>query len=365
MKRVAIITNIPAPYRVDFFDYLKNEYQDYKFFVIYSSKNEDNRKWNIEQEKLKDSLFLESRTIKIKKRFDTKYIHFPVGVCKTLEIIKPDVVIGSEYNPTVIQALHYCKRKKIPYISWTDGTLFSERNINFVQKYLRKLVIKNASAYIASSTKSKEAQLYYGADEKKCYISFLTVDVEKYIQNHRGSGIGKILCVGSLIERKGIDLLFQALEKVRSDYELYLAGDGDEKSSLIELSKRLGIYEKVHFLGQLGREDLLEHYSNSDLFVLPTREDCFALVILEAMCAGLPIVCSKYADGSYDLIENGKNGFIVDPYQTEEFAEIIEDILNDKRMSQAMGNSSKEILEKFRLKNVAKEYVLAIENSLG
>lgn len=364
MRHVAIITNIPAPYRVDFFDYLKKEYQDYKFFIIYSSKKEDNRKWNIEQEKLKDSLFLESRTIKIKKRFDTKYIHFPVGVCKTLEKIKPDVVIGSEYNPTVIQALGYCKRKKIPYVSWTDGTLFSERNTNFVQKILRKYVVKNAAAYIASSTKSKEAQIFYGADEKKCHISFLTVDIKKFLQENREHEKGKILCVGSLIERKGVDLLFQALSKVHSDYQLYLAGDGDEKNSLKELSKNLGIDEKVHFLGQLSREELILHYANSDLFVLPTREDCFALVILEAMCAGLPIVCSKYADGSYDLIEDGKNGFLVDPYQTENFAEKIEFILNHKGLSQAMGDCSKTKLNDFRFENVAKGYIAAIEDSL-
>ena len=126
-------------------------------------------------------------------------------------------MIGSEYNPTVIQALLYCKCKKIPYISWTDGTLFSERNINFVQKFLRKFVIKHASSYIASSTKSKEAQIAYGAAPEKCHISYLTVDVEKYIQKPEGRGEGKILCVGRLENLKGIDLLFKALLKVKSE----------------------------------------------------------------------------------------------------------------------------------------------------
>ena len=148
-----------------------------------------------------NSIFLESKTIKIKKRYDNYYLHLPAGVSKVLDKIKPDVVVGSEYNPTIIQALYYCKRNKIPFISWTDGTLFSERNRNFVQKFLRKYVVAKASAYIASSTKSKEAQIYYGAAESKCHISYLAVDVEKYIQKPQGQGKGKILCVGSLIER--------------------------------------------------------------------------------------------------------------------------------------------------------------------
>lgn len=364
MKNVAIITNIPAPYRVDFFDYLRKNYTDYQFTIIYSSKNEDNRKWNVEQEKMENSVFLESKTIKVKRRYDNYYLHIPVGVSKALKRIQPDVVVGSEYNPTIIQALYYCKRKHIPFVSWTDGTLYSERNRNFIQRFLRRFVVANANAYISSSTKSKEAQIHYGADEKKCHISYLAVDVEKYIQKPKGMGNGKILCVGSLIERKGIDLLFNALALVNCEYSLYLAGEGSEKEKLQKQAENLQIIDKVRFLGQLNRDELLEHYEDSDLFVLPTREDCFALVILEAMCSGLPIVCSKYADGAYDLIENGKNGFIVDPYDTKCFASYIEKILSNGALCEMMKKESAEIVEKFRFVNIAKGYMEAIEECI-
>ena len=364
MKHVAIITNIPAPYRVDFFDFLHKNYTEYRFTIIYSSRNEDNRNWKIEQEKMRNSVFLESKTIKIKKRYDNYYLHIPTGVSKTLDKIKPDVVVGSEYNPTIIQALYYCRRKNIPFVSWTDGTLFSERNRNFVQKFLRRLVISKAEAFIASSTKSKEAQIYYGADEKKCHVSYLAVDVEKYIQEPQGQGKGKIICVGSLIERKGVDLLLNALVKVKCNYSLYLAGSGDEKEKLKKQAENLQIVDKVHFLGQLNREELLKHYADSDLFVLPTREDCFALVILEALCAGLPIVCSKYADGAYDLIEEGKNGFIEDPYDTDHFAECIEKILSNNELREQMRKQSTEIVDKFRFANIAKGYIDAIEECI-
>lgn len=364
MKHVAIITNIPAPYRVDFFEYLKKNYTDYKFTIIYSSRNEDNRKWEIQQEKLRDSVFLESKTIKLKKRFDNYYLHIPIGVYKALKKLRPDVVIGSEYNPTILQALYYCKVKKIPFVSWTDGTLFSERNRNFIQKFLRRFVVARADSYISSSSKSKEAQIFYGADEKKCHISYLAVDVEKYIQTPQGTGQGKILYVGSLIERKGVDLLFQALALVKMPFEVYLAGDGEEKDVLLQLARELKIEKKVHFLGMLSREELLKHYADSDLFVLPTREDCFALVILEAICAGLPSVCSKYADGAYDMIEEGKNGFIIDPYQAKTFAEKMEILLKNENLRLNMRKQSVEVLEKFRFANISKGYIAAIEESL-
>lgn len=364
MKHVVIITNIPAPYRVDFFDYLQKNYTNYRFTIIYASKNEDNRSWEIDQNKMNNSVFLESKTIKFKKRYDTRYVHIPWGVGKVLDKLKPDVVVGSEYNPTILQAVIYCRRKKIPYVSWTDGTLFSERNFGKVQLWSRKFVVSKADAFVGSSTKSKEAQIYYGADEKKCHISFLAVDVDKYIQEPQGQGIGKILCVGSLIERKGVDLLMKALANVESKFELYLAGGGAEKENLSRLAKELKIENQVHFLGQLSREKLLKHYADSDLFVLPTREDCFALVILEAMCSKLPIVCSKYADGAYDLIEEGKNGFVEDPYDTKAFAEKIEILLKDKALRETMREQSEEVLDKFRFANISKGYMAAIKECI-
>lgn len=364
MKHVVILTNIPAPYRVDFFDYLKERYIEDRFTIIYSSKNEDNRSWVVEEEKLKDAVFLDSATIAVRKRFDTTYLHIPKGVQKVLKELKPDVVVGSEYNPTVLQALRFCRKHRIPFVSWTDGTLFSERNRNFIQKFLRTYVVARADAYIGSSTKSKEAQIFYGADEKKCHISFLAVDVEQYLQQPQGKGTGKILCVGSLIERKGIDLLFRALSHVESPYELYLAGNGSEKQTLQDLAKRLKIEDRIHFLGQLSKEELLKHYGDSDLFVLPTREDCFALVILEAMCAGLPIVCSRCADGAYDLIENGKNGLMVDPYDEMSFADALEKILQNEKLRKEMGSYSLKMTEKFRFSNISKGYMDAIEQSM-
>ena len=359
-KRIVIITNIPAPYRVDFFDYLQKHYQEYKFTIVYSSHNEDNRSWEIEQEKMQNSIFLESKTIKIKKKMDMRYVHIPWGVGKLLKELDPDVVVGSEYNPTILLALHYCKRHKMPFVSWTDGTLFSERNFGKVQLWSRKHVIRRADSYIASSSKAKEAQVYYGALEEKCHISYLTVDVDQYVQKPQGKGNGKILCVGSLIERKGIDLLLKALSELREPYDLFIAGTGEEKESLEKLAQELKIDDKIHFLGHLNRAELLKHYADSDLFVLPTREDCFALVILEAMCSGLPIICSKYADGAYDLLENEKNGFVIDPYDTKKFRECIQRILKDKEIQKNMRKESEKIIEKFRFENVSKVYMEAI-----
>ncbi len=355
-KRVVIITNIPSPYRVDLFYYLQEHAKEYEIHILYASRTEDNRSWELEKQKMKNSHFLDSYTIKIPGRYDTKYIHISRGVKAVLEELQPAIVVGAEYNPTVIKALGYCRKKKIPYISWTDGTLHSERNINPMQKWLRKYVIRHAAAYLASSSKSKEAQVAYGADKERCFISFLTVDLDKYLVLPKERKENRILCVGSLIERKGIDLLLNALAGIQSDYTLAIAGSGPEEENLKRLSGELGIEKRVEFLGYLCQKDLKNEYAKSSIFVLPTREDCFALVILEAMCASLPVVCSKYADGAYDLIEEEENGYLIDPYDTEKFGECLKGLLEDPGQAEKMGEKSLKNLGRFRFDQVSRGF---------
>lgn len=368
MKRVAIITNIPAPYRVALFDYLQQNTNRYEIHIIYASQNEDNREWEMERDKIRNTYFLDSYTIKLPYKYDAKYIHISRGISAVLEQIQPMIVVGSEYNPTAIHALRYCLKKKIPYISWTDGTLHTERNINLIQKRVRKYVIRHASAYIASSSQSMEAQIAYGADPKGCFISFLTIDLDKYILKERHKEAGRILCVGRLVELKGVDLLLKALAGIQEEYTLVLAGSGPEKECLQKQACELGIEEKVRFLGNLSRERLKEEYGRSAMLVLPTRQDCFALVILEAMCAGLPIVGSKYAGGTYDLIEEGKNGYIVDPYDTKQLRKCLLELLRNPKQAESMGKKSLQNLEEFRFEQVSKgfwEAFLYVERSLS
>lgn len=357
MKKVVIFTNIPAPYRVDFFDYLSRNTSEYEITIVYANRKEDNRQWTVDEEKMGNSRFLDSFTIKIPGKQDTRYMHVTRGIGRVLKELKPDIVVGSEYNPTCIQALLYCRRKKIPYISWTDGTLHSERNINRIQRFLRLFVVKHASAYIASSTRSKEAQMAYGAPEKRCFTSFLTVDVEKYLVEEEARTPGRMICVGSLIPRKGMDLLLNALQEIRQEFRLVIAGAGPEEENLKKQAKDLGLSESVEFLGHLSQAELRKEYAKSSLFVLPTREDCFALVILEAMCAGLPIVSSGYADGAYDLVTEGENGYIIDPYDAEAFGTCLRALLGDDKKLVEMGKASRREIERFRFEEVSKGFL--------
>ena len=360
MKKVAIITNIPSPYRVDLFHYMQTHIDDFSFHIIYTNRNEDNRSWNIPEEKFINTHILESRILKIKNKLDTRYIHLPGNIGKVLSEIMPDVVVAMEYNPAALQAMLWVKIHGRKFVHWTDGTLHSERNIGTVQKITRKIITSNADSCIASSTKAKEKLLAWGVPEEKIFISLLTVDISKFQKVDRAPVPGRILYVGSMIPRKGLDLLVDALPYVNCDFELRIVGNGTEEEvqQLKSAAEAKGILDKMIFCGFLQGEALTEEYRKAKVFVLPTREDCFGLVLLEAMCAGVPIVASRYADGAYDTVVEGENGFIADPFHAETFGKTIDRAL---KAHEQLNSAARSQVEKFDFSSVTAGYIQAIQ----
>lgn len=363
---MAIITNVPSPYRVDFFYYLQTHYEAYEFSIIYYCNDSMARQWKADEERIVNSHFVPSKTIRIKKRFDDHYISFPVGVGRLLKRLAPQVVVAMEYSPAILQAMHWCKKNRIPYVSWTDGTINSEKNIGHLQRLSRRYIFKRADAFIASSHAAMENQLAYGASREHCHISMLTVDLDKYYIRNRAGYSDMLLYVGSLIQRKGVDLLIDALAACRNRrVKLVIVGDGQEKENLKEQARALGISERVEFLGFLSGDELRRCYAEAGAFVLPTREDCFGLVLIEAMCAGLPIIVSKYSDGAEETVLEGVNGYIVDPDDREKFAEKIDRLFADEHIREEFGSESYENTDKFRFENVAVGYIEAVEDAFS
>lgn len=363
MKRVLLLTNIPAPYRVDLFYYLQKNIEEYEFYVLYCAKEADNRCWHVDSEKLINTSFINSKIVKIKTKYDTRHIYIPTGLFKELKLVKPDVVVGWEYGPVSAISLLWCKINKIKYINLTDGTLFSERNINLLQKLTRRLIIGKCDAAIASSTKAKEKLMKWGLTEDKIFLSLLTVDIRKICMEKKSYKPGCLLYVGSMIQRKGLDLLISALRYVNHDFELRIVGNGTKKE-INDIRNRIfnaNIKGKVVFCGFKEGDELVKEYQNAQFFVLPTREDCFGLVLLEALCSQLPIISSKFADGAYDIIEEGKNGVLIDPYDSKEFGKVIDKCLSEEI---SLVGENKEITDKFKFEEVAKGYIAAIRYSL-
>lgn len=368
MKKVAIITNMMSFYRLDLFKELTKK-KDYKFHFIFSSETENNNRiWEINKDKIDfEYTILNSKSV-VKKSSgikETRIINIPEKVYKTLKKINPDVIIASEYNITSIKSFVYSKLHRKKYISWSDGTLNSERFISKPQLFIRKFICKRADYFIASSTETKEAQIKYGAEKNKIELSFLTIDVETFISalhkfTKRTNDIPRILFCGYLLKLKGIANLIEALKDIKLDYILDVIGSGEEETNLKNLTKEYNLEKKIIFHGYKNREQLPEFYKNADIFIFPSLNDAFGLVLVEALAARLPIIASKYAGGARDTVVENENGYIVDPENTDIFREKIETLLKDGNLRKIMGEKSFSLSEIFFLKNVSQGFFNAI-----
>lgn len=123
----------------------------------------------------------------------------------------------------------------------------------------------------------------------------------------------RCLAVARLVERKGLDDLIRAIAVLeRGRFELEIVGSGPEEQALRALALQLGIGGEVIFAGSLDRTDLARRYREADLFTLAARAESLGNVFAEAMASGLPIVTSS-AGGIPELVEHGRNGYLVAP----------------------------------------------------
>ena len=364
MKKVLIISNIPSPYRTALFSYLQDSQGDYRFQILYTSRREDDRAWSQQTEGLKDTYYQTSRVLSVAGGriggTATRFIHIPSGLGRMLKQLSPDVIIGSEYNLSAVQAFLWAKRRGIPYINLTDGTLRSETYIGRIQKLTRRLIISHADAFLASSTRAREKLLHWGAKEEKIVISFLTVPTAPFLALTRAPEEGTILYVGRISHEKGLDLLVEALARTTQNCRLRVVGNdvGGEKRKVEEKIQALGLGNRVEFLGYREGEALLEEYRRASVLAVPSRSDCFGLILVEAGCAGVPIAASCYADGAYDVITPGKNGWIADPEDGAAFAQCLDRLLANplpaEETRQALG-------EKFSFRLAAAGYLQALK----
>jgi len=168
----------------------------------------------------------------------------------------------------------------------------------------------------------------------------------------------RILFVSRLVHRKGPHLLIRAFKRVIKKFDnvsLTFVGSGYMKGTLEELAMSLNITNKIKFLGDVPDESLPQVYSESDIFVLPSlHAESFGLVLLEAMASGLPVVATNVG-GIPEVLEDGKEGFLVKPDERS-IADALIKLLEDENLRKAMGkNGRKKAVEKYDWKNVGEK----------
>lgn len=159
------------------------------------------------------------------------------------------------------------------------------------------------------------------------------------------------LGVGDLNDNKNVVTMIKAIAKSPATVHLALCGFGPLESQLRELSKSLNVEERVHFLG--FRTDVSELYKASDFLFMASKREGLPRTTMEAMCAGLPCLCSNIR-GNTDLIDDGKGGFLISPLDEDGFANAISKLISTPHMCKEMGVYNREKIKAFDIEIVRK-----------
>ena len=183
------------------------------------------------------------------------------------------------------------------------------------------------------------------------------VDLDLYSTAQRAGGPPILLSVGRLVYQKGFDLGMQALAGLKDlDWQWHIAGDGPEMDDLQLLAKKLDLTSRVTFRGWQSREELIQCYKTSDIFLFPSRHEGMPNAVLEAMASGLPVVATRIA-GNEELVVNEETGLLVESQNVEELRSALRRLIEDAALRQKMGTASRQRVEEFYgWENTARQY---------
>jgi glycosyltransferase involved in cell wall biosynthesis len=166
------------------------------------------------------------------------------------------------------------------------------------------------------------------------------------------------LFVGQLTSRKGPDFVVHALAEAEDNVCCVFAGDGPMRREIEQLAKKLGVANRIAFLGKVDPEDLAPLYANADLLILPSVSEASPLVVAEAMACGTPVLATRIA-GVPNLVEDWETGFLVQPNNVGELAVALRFLMRDTALRRSMSKKARrKVDEQFCWSHVGKQYEL-------
>ena len=165
-----------------------------------------------------------------------------------------------------------------------------------------------------------------------------------YVRARAHRGPLRVLFVGNVTPRKGLDTLVEGLARVRGDWELTVVGDLEvdpaHAAAVRERAVDLGVADRVSFAGRLGDPDLAAQYARSHLLAVPSAYEGYGIVYVEGMGFGLPAVAST-AGGASEVVHDRHNGRLVPPGDASAVCDVVSPLCRDRARLAEMGLSAR------------------------
>jgi glycosyltransferase involved in cell wall biosynthesis len=179
----------------------------------------------------------------------------------------------------------------------------------------------------------------------------------------------RLLYVGRFNTFKNVETLVQAVGRLSQmdvgEFELELVGEGEQRPVVERMVAELGLTRRVHFVGWVARDRIVDHYRGADIFVTATTWEGMPNTVLEAMACGLPIVGTQ-ASGLRELVRDGLNGYLVPIKDPNAMAQALARLVDNGHERRRMGRQSRKLAEReFAWEYIAEQYVRVYEQVMA
>jgi glycosyltransferase involved in cell wall biosynthesis len=283
-----------------------------------------------------------------------------------------DLVVGHDIDGFLLSRCH----RAIPYVASIKGVIAEEarhesgavHQLLWLLSRLERINTRHADAVLTTSEYCRSAiRRHYGVPETRVRLVPEGIDLARWQRTGRsvpGANNGvTILCVARQYPRKHVADLLRALPEVRRvvpHARAVIVGDGPEHPRLRAMAGELGLGHMVQFLGAVpDDEHVARLYSTADVFCLPSVQEGFGIVFLEAMASGLPIVATNTA-AIPEVVPHGQAGVLVPPGDPAGLAQALIEMLRNPEQRAAYGAFGREYVQQFDWDQVARRFLAQV-----
>ena len=359
MKRLVILTEIIAPYRIPVFNTLADR-EDVDLHVIFLSETDHSmRKWRVYAEEIHFSYEVLPSW---RRRLGKYNILVNQSVTSALERARPEVMVCGGYNYLASwQAQRWANRNRVPFLLWCESTASDQRRGHVLVESLKEKFLGRCDGFVVPGQSALEYVRQMERASRRVFVAPNAVDVNLFSMGERkaqaraeqlrgelGLPLRYFLFVGRLVEAKGVFDLLEAYgdlsAELRAEVGLVLAGDGPQRADFESVARSI-FPGTVHFAGFVHRDELASYYGLAECFVLPTHTDPWGLVVNEAMACGLPVICTQVAGCAADLVRG--NGRTVAARDVQQLAMAMQEIATDPELRDRMSGESRELIRQY------------------
>ncbi|MEM0913072.1 MAG: glycosyltransferase [Planctomycetota bacterium] len=325
--RLAVVANVPTPYRVAFHNRLATEVSGLRLTSVFTHARTQ-FVWQMSFPDRIGPVFLASGEDLVDRRWGRRAIaDWKQGgrVIDTLKRERINAVISMGYSITMLRAMRWCGKQGIPVFLRGDSNIRCDHPPSALHRWVKQVVVGRAVAMSTGVMPMGElGRAYferYGAKGKPTYLvpyepdyaRFANVENEAMRRFRAEHGLVEgrryLLYSGRLAPVKRVDLLLAAFSEIadeRPDVDLLIAGDGELRQTLTESAKPA---DRIKWLGFLDGGELPLAYNAAEALVVPSDYEPWALVVNEAMGAGLPVIASDIVGAAHELVVDGESGW--------------------------------------------------------